>query len=206
MKIVSYIQIVISYICYAFLPIYYTLIDKNDRATMDWWGIALLLFSIINMFIGLYFLDRKVKEDGKGSKAQKILKYIVKLPVYLLLAPFLIIGVLCYLPFVLLTSEYALSKPLRKKGFRYKRERKPYTVLLIKENIIIKFAYEIYKISFDRGETFVDIVDSDLGTLEEKESLRDKMIEYQSASSLSKQRGDVVAPTEEFVIFLDKYL
>ncbi len=204
MKIFSYIQIIISYICYGFIAVYYIFMDK--RAYMDWWGIALLLFSIINMFIGLYFLDRKGEDDKKESNLQKILKHVVKLPVYLLLAPFCIIGMLIYMPCLLLTSEYALSKPLRKKGFRYKSERKSQVVLLTKEDVVIKLAYESYKISFNGGETFVDIIDSDLGTLEEKKELRDKMIEYQSASSLSKQRGDVVAPTEAFIIFLNKYL
>ncbi len=203
MKSAAYIQIILSYICLAFVFLYYQVIDKGHTGPMDWWGIVLVILSIINVFIGLHFL---AKNEGKETKLQTVLRHTASLPAYLLILPIILLWALVYIPFALLQSEYVLSRPLRKKGFRYKSKQKPYAVLLTRENVVIRFAYETYQISFDGGETFLNIVDSHLGTTGERNILRAKMEEYIYSSSLSRQKGDVAEPTHDFIVFLNQHL
>ncbi len=206
MRLAAYIGILLSYLFYGFIAIYYNFIDQSHVGTMDWWAIFLLILATVNIFIALYILYKKPTNDKEDKKAHKILKHIVRFPVYLLLLPLSVVFIVIYLLVTISQSVYVLSKPLRKKGFEFKRKRKPYSALLIKENVVIKFAYVDYKISFDNGKTFIDIVDSNLGTSEERDLLRTKTIEYITAASLSKQKGDVVEPIGYFIEFLNKYL
>ncbi len=206
MRKLIYIQIIVSYLCYSFVAIYYNVINKEFTGKMHWWGIAILIFATLNILLALYLLDKKTYKLSKEGILEKFLKQIVLLPVYILFLPFIIIISLFILFTSIKTSLYLVSKPLRTKGFKYKRKKKPWVVYLTKNNIIIKFSYESYQISFDSGITYINIIDTELGTMEERNILKDKVVEYIGSSSLERQKGDIIDPIHDFIKFLNKYL
>ena len=61
-------------------------------------------------------------------------------------------------------------------------------------------------ISFDNGENFVRIEESNLGFQYDRDELKFRLHEYITAPSLYKQKGDVVPPTSYFVDFLDNFI
>ncbi len=206
MRKLVYIQIILSYLCYAFIAIYYNVINKEHTGNMDWWGSAIIIIAILNIFLALYLLDKKTNKVASKSILEKILEYIVKLPIIILLIPLIILIFIFSLFTSISSSIFLVSRALRKKGFKYKSKTRPWIVFLTKNNIVIKFSYESYQISFDTGESYINIFDSDLGTIEERNILKDKVIEYIDANPLDKQRGDVVDPINDCIKFLNKHL
>ncbi len=81
MKTFSYIQIIISYLSFICLMIYYCFINKENNSPIDLVGGIILIVTILNLFIGLYILEKKEREDINNTLLQTILKHIVRIPV-----------------------------------------------------------------------------------------------------------------------------
>ena len=93
-------------------------------------------------------------------------------------------------------------KKLISKGFTYKYEKK--THILTKNNIVIWIFdnFEDYYISFDEGQNFIRVEESNLGTVYERNVLFTKLNAYKNAHPVDKQRGDAIPPISDFVNFL----
>lgn len=72
--------------------------------------------------------------------------------------------------------------------------------LFAKDNCVIKIIPDVsYQISFDHGDSFIDIVDSRLGTYEDRQCLAELVHRYHSCDYRDK---DMYALTPAFVKFL----
>ncbi len=205
MIVINYIQIILSHLCIAFLAVYYCIIDTSHVGNMDWWAIILLVGSTINIFIACTMLGKNDRKQ-KRSKLESVLCHVSLLPFYILTLPVFLIVFLISIPLSILSSRYILSKPLRKKGFKFSRKSKENRVFLTKGETVIMLAHKTYMISFDGTKNYTDIADCDLGSDEERSVLKEKVLRYINASSLDIQRGDVSEPISDIIIFLDKHL
>jgi hypothetical protein len=109
------------------------------------------------------------------------------------------------------SKKYNVKKRFRfliNKGYIVKKDKVFSNVYsFINNPIIIKVNQNnYYIISYDNGMSFVNIYDTEIGSLEERNKLREVMIEYQEAHPVDKQRGDVVDTAQFYINFLRKYL
>ena len=98
-------------------------------------------------------------------------------------------------------------KPLIAKGFvlrKYKKYKK--TIYNFKKgNIIIEISpYKSYRISFDGGITFEDVLETDLGLEEERKYLIKLVKKFDSCDYREKE--DCEDPLKAIVMFLTKNL
>lgn len=95
-------------------------------------------------------------------------------------------------------------KFLESAGFVFKRERRPYALKWVKKNVCISLQQNTYKICFNYSDTnpiYVNLFESDIGTLEEKQSLNGSIVSYQSAHLRDKMDNypDIHTPHVEFI-------
>lgn len=191
-----------------FLVTYYNCIEKNHEGPMDVWATCLLVFVTL-IFLVLLFITREnnvtisdcFKNKETGEKVSNVIFIILTSPLLLVT---IIISFFAYL----FHPEKSTFKPLIKKGFTYKKQKNKY--LLIKNSIHVIFPFDngIPLISFDGGENFENVlnVEKKLGSIQERENLKELQIKYEGAHPVDKQRGDAVPPTKQFVSYLEKYL
>ena len=134
----------------------------------------------------------------------------------IILKVFTILGMIFLFPIILLFIIFELIfgfnvskksfKKLIKKGFKYQNKNKAY--ILTRENIVIEILYSLedYYISFDNGENFVRIEESDLGLPYNRDELKRRLNEYKNAHPVDKQRGDALPPLSYFIDFLDNFI
>ncbi len=126
--------------------------------------------------------------------------------------PFTIIMLPIIVIFTIIDSKrYNIKRRFRfleKFGYTLKKEKAcKHEYYFEKSPIIIKIKQDCeYKISYDNGINFVNIYDTEIGTLEERSKLRDVMTAYQDAHPVDKQRGDAVDTAQFFIAFLSKYI
>ena len=74
--------------------------------------------------------------------------------------------------------------------------------------IVIEILYglEDYYISFDNGQNFVRVEESELGFQHNRDELKWRLKEYQCAHPVDRQRGDAKPPLSYFVDFLDNFI
>lgn len=196
----------------AFIAIYYNLINKEHTGPMDWWAIVLLVIPTFFMCFFRIIIDvRKISFEESFSKSG----FVRKLG-DMILKVFTILGMIFLFPIILLFIIYELIfgfnvskksfKKLTKKGFKYQNKNKAY--ILTRENIVIEILYSLedYYISFDNGENFVRIEESDLGLPYNRDELKRRLNEYKNAHPVDKQRGDALPPLSYFIDFLDNFI
>lgn len=194
---------IISILVSIFFVIYYKLIVKNHTGMMDWWAIVILVIPFIVLCVSRIVIEFSPIIEAETNIIKKIIMTISEL----LLLPIMLIYliVVLFIPSMGSVNKKTFKK-LIDKGFTYKYKNKVYT--LKRENIEIQILanLENYYISFDSGENFVRIEESNLGFQYDRDELKFRLHEYITAPSLYKQKGDVVPPTSYFVDFLDNFI
>ncbi len=149
----------------------------------------------------------------KRTMVMKLLKKINNIFTFIFFTiPFTILMLPIIVLFTLIDSKkYNVKKRFRfliNKGYIVKKDKVFSNVYsFINNPIIIKVNQNnYYIISYDNGMSFVNIYDTEIGSLEERNKLREVMIEYQEAHPVDKQRGDVVDTAQFYINFLRKYL
>lgn len=136
------------------------------------------------------------------NKLKNIFTYILLIPFFILVFPLIIVLTLIE------SKKYNIKKRFRfliNRGYIIKKDKNVY--YFIKDPIIIKIKQDVqYKISYDNGKKFLNIYDTEIGTLEERYKLREVIIEYQGSHPVDKQRGDVIDTAQFFISFLQKYI
>ena len=196
----------------AFIAIYYNLINKEHTGPMDWWAVVLLVIPTFFFCFFRIIIDiKKISFEESFSKSS----FVRKLG-DIILKVFTILGMIFLFPIILLFIIFELIfgfnvskksfKKLIKKGFKYKNKNKAY--ILTRENIVIEILYSLedYYISFDNGENFVRIEESDLGLPYNRDELKRRLNEYKNAHPVDKQRGDALPPLSYFIDFLDNFI
>lgn len=196
----------------AFIAIYYNIINKEHTGPMDWWAVLLL---VVPTFFFCFFriiidvkkitLDQSFSKSSFVKKISNIMLKILTVLGMIFLFPIIILFVIVELIFGFNVSKKSFKK-LIKKGFKYKKKDKVY--ILTRDNIVIEILYglEDYYISFDNGENFVRIEESELGLQYNRDELKWRLLEYKSAHPVDKQRGDALPPLSYFVDFLDNFI
>ena len=168
---------------------------------MELWAILLMVIPFAIMCISRIIIEVNSMDIGKSDNVVGKLFTILGV---ILLFPILIVYALIVLCFAG-TNKRSFRK-LTIKGFKYRYKNKKF--ILQKENVVIEIVHNLqeYRISFDRGETFVNVEESHLGTASEREELKFQLYEYQHSHPVDMQRGDAVPPLDYYITFLDAYL
>ena len=202
-EIVLIISGILSILVSIFLVIYYKLIIKNHTGMMDWWAIVILVIPFIVLCVSRIIIEFTPIIVVENNIIKKIIMTISEL----LLLPIMLIYfiVALFIPSMWSVNKKTFKK-LIDKGFAYKYKNKVYT--LKRENIEIQILanLEDYCISFNNGENFVRIEESNLGFQYDRDELKFRLHEYITAPSLYKQRGDVIPPVSYFVDFLANFI
>ncbi len=197
-----------------FLALYYCVLNQQRTGPMDWWAIILLaipaaVLMVSRILIEIYFVD--VDESFKGKnlwgKIGAFINRIIMGVATVLVLPIGFIALIVLVPFGCFGIPGKKSfKKLITKGFQYKSKNKAH--MLTKNEIVIRipFDYEDCYISFDHGENFVRVEESDLGSKYDRDALKSKLDAYRNAHPLDKQRGDALPPVSAIVDFLDNNL
>ena len=107
---------------------------------------------------------------------KNIFSYVLLIPLFILMVPVIIILTLME------SKKYNIKKRFRfliDRGYIVKKDKESKNVYyFIKDPIIIRIIQDVeYKISFDNGNNFLNIYDSEIGTLEERIKLINVMME-----------------------------
>ncbi len=212
-KIILIISGLTTIIISAFLALYYCVINKEHEGMIDWWAIVLLIFPMLMMIFSriiLYLNNEDIEESYKNKNFfEKIwitIKNLITLISEVLILPFFFIYLIIELFYV---SSYPTKKEFKKllnKGFKYKKKGKVY--ILSKDKFIIEILYSLedYYISFDNGQNFVRVEESELGFQHNRDELKWQLKEYKCAHPVDRQRGDAKPPLSYFIDFLDNFI
>ncbi len=214
LKIVLVVSGIITILIAFLLALYYCVFNKQHTGPMDWWAIILLAIPTVVLMISRIILDILCIDVDEYFKAKNIwdrmrasiisiingLATVLVLPIDILI----MIALLFISPFF--TPGKRSFKKLITKGFKYEFKDKNY--ILTKDKTIIRVFHDFqeYYISFDNGENFVRVEESDLGSSRDRKVIKCKLDEYINAHPVDKQRGDARPPITEFVDFLDHNL
>ena len=209
-KLIWKISGIISILLAIFLSFYYRIFNENYEGVIDWWAVVvitipvvILMVTRILIFIWNVDIDESFTDKNFIEKMDVCINKLVMLISTVLILPigclFLIVSFIyncCTLP-----GKKSFKK-LISKGFKYKYENRTY--ILTKSNIVIwVFAnFEDYYISFDEGQNFSRVEESNLGASYDRELLKRKLNAYKNAHPVDKQRGDALPPISDFVNFL----
>lgn len=202
-EIVLIISGIISILVSIFLVIYYKLIIKNHTGMMDWWAIIMLVIPLVVLCVARIIIEFTPIIVVENNIIKKIIMTISELLILPIMLIYLIVAL--FIPSMWSVNKKTFKK-LIDKGFTYKHKNKVYT--LKRENIEIQILanLEDYYISFDSGENFVRIEESNLGFQYDRDELKFRLHEYITAPSLYQQRGDVIPPVSYFVDFLANFI
>ena len=68
------------------------------------------------------------------------------------------------------------------------------------------YSLEDYYISFDNGQNFVRVEESELGFQHNRDELMFRLKEYKCTHPVDRQRGDAKPPLSYFIDFLDNFI
>ena len=159
---------------------------------------------LLLLFVSIHLTEIGKKENE--NKIDKCLKFLCFLPLYIILLPFALVALIFILIDSIKNSFARQTKPLRKKGFSLSKNKQNKAVVysLKKEACVIKIIpNNLYQISFNDGETFEEISTTKLGTIEEREKLKDIIEKYNGCDYRDK---DMYDPTRCYISFLIKNL
>lgn len=212
-KILLIISGLTTIIISAFLALYYCVINKEQEGMMDWWAIVLLIIPMLMMIVSRIVLElnnEDIEESYKNKNfLEKIWVTIKNLISHIsgaLILPFFFIYLIVELIGVSLYPTKKEFKKLLNKGFKYKKKDKVY--ILSKDKIVIEILYglEDYYISFDKGQNFVRVEESELGFQHNRDELKWRLKEYKCAHPVDRQTGDAKPPLSYFIDFLDNFI
>ena len=212
-KITLIISGLTTIIISAFLALYYCVINKEHEGMMDWWAIVLLIIPLLMMIVSRIVLELNNEDIEESYKNKNFLekiwitiKNLISLISGALILPFFFIYLIVELIGVSLYPTKKEFKKLLNKGFKYKKKDKVY--ILSKDKIVIEILYglEDYFISFDNGQNFVRVEESELGFQHNRDELMWRLKEYKCAHPVDRQRGDAKPPLSYFIDFLDNFI
>ena len=118
----------------------------------------------------------------------------------ILIFPFLIALIISIADSIFLSKQLKKIKDAGYKISKVKDNGKKVYLFAFKSLIIKFLPNQIEDISFDGGKTFVPILESSLGTAEEKEDLRNMKYQYQISDFRDKDIYDSTSITIEFIL------
>ena len=124
------------------------------------------------------------------------------MPVYVVMSPTIIMSLLES------HEKYDMKKRFKfllKRGYSY--EEIEHVSYFRKGEVVVKIFQDYeYKISYDGGNAYVNVYDTELGTQYERDVLKKAMADYASASIEEKREGSTVDTAYYFVKFMKGYI
>ena len=204
------VSIVLFFVSIIVAAVYYLILHPSHEGDMEPWA-KILLFLSFGIFAALHIAVNhfkvKLSDVTSSKRAERVIDSVSTFLGYIVVLPLALVAVIITLPFYLIFGERRTFKPLIKQGYKLSRDRREKCYILSSEKAIIKVDYSFteWLVSIDGGE-FIPIIDSEIGTEQERNTLRELLAKYESAHPVDKQRGDVRPPKAEFVAFLQRNL
>ena len=207
MKRIGYIGIIVSYIILACTAIFCIFVSPLNIGIVPK---ILIVLGLGLLFFSLLLIEKNTtKEDLVVTENRKLdlwLKAIAYLPVIVILGiPLIIISSVVTLIVHVRNNFKKQTKPLKMAGFKRetRKQGKNRRYLFIKGNCVVKIIpNESYEISVDGGTSFINIVDTDMGTYEERQHLAYLLKAYKTCDYRDK---DIYEPTAAVVALIVKY-
>lgn len=194
MRKIFYLAQTACWLTLCFLAMFYGLFFKGRQ--MQPWSIILLALAVVGYIVCLGF-GVKLVHNGNVERSERVLCIIAMLPVYVLIA-------LPALFMLLLFSDKRRDRFAFLKKLGFIRRKTDGEVIYTKgETIIVIKRNEVYDISFDGGESFLPIEDTELGTQEERDKLVSVMFEYVKGGKTASHAEE---PDVEFADFVRRYV
>lgn len=190
----SYLILLTSFILFCFI-----LETPNKIVLGACLGVALLL-----LFISIQLTTKEILEEK--TNIDKILKFLCALPLFIIFLPLALIALIFIFIDAFKNSFSRQTKPLRKKGFILSKRKQNKTVVYSfkKENCIVEIIPNAsYQISFNDGKIFEKVEDSKLGTIEERNELKDIIEKYNGCDYRDR---DIYLPDRHYISFLIRNL
>ncbi len=196
-KSIAYLLLILSYLIVGFILIYVNSINSNYNNNQLMVGFGIIIVVLIWLFAA--FLLSKEADTNVDGKIIAILKHIARLPLYIILIPILIVPAIIQ---IIIDNFRYKVRPLSKSGFKIRKIKvdKQNVYLLSKENIVIKIKeFDLYEISEDFGNTFVNIEDAKILSMEERGEFKECLFQYYGSDYRDK---DLYDPTRKLVSIL----
>jgi hypothetical protein len=180
-----------------FLGAYYNLIQPNHEGMMDMWAILLICIPVGLLIV--FIILENIFPTGAPVKGNKITERILDIIAIMLFPIAIIFSIFSF-------QRYNVKKRLRflkKYGFAVETNKNVYTYKLENIYILIQQDYT-YQISFDYGNTYTNLYDCNIGIEQDKNKVKNDLIEYESSHPVDKQRGDVIDTLVSVINFLKK--
>ena len=180
-----------------FLGAYYNLIQPNHEGTMDMWAILLICIPVGLLII--FIILENIFPTGAPVKSNKITERILDIIAIMLFPIAIIFSIFSF-------QRYNVKKRLKflkKYGFAVETNKNVYTYKLENIYILIQQDYT-YQISFDHGNTYTNLYDCNIGAEQDRNKVKNDLIEYESSHLVDKQRGDAIDTLASVINFLKK--
>ena len=201
---------IFTMLSFVFLAVYHIFADE------PLWGFPVWIVADVVLFFAIKGIKAKCNiqygqmfgDATKQKKFEDISNVVFGVIVAIILLPITLVLVVDSLCFAYATRQKKIFEPLLQKGFGLQKDKQNHCYLLQKQNVVVAFSFDEndYTTSFDGGKSFVDVVDSTLGTSCERQILQNVQQTYKDALPVEKQRFEVDIPTEKFVSFLARWL
>ena len=200
-KRLGFFGILISYCIFLFTLIFFCFIGVQGHG--GWFALC-LISGVILLLLSIWMTAVRYDVAPKESKLDDWLRKLCFFPALL------VITLPCFLfSAIMITSDFIAHnfrrkvKALRKKGFSCSKTeqggKKVYS--LQKGDCVIRIIPdESYQISVNGGETFENIVDSVIGTKEEREELKRMIFEYNNCDYRDKDLYDLTRAHVRFIL------
>ena len=181
-----------------FLGAYYNLIQPNHEGTMDMWAILLICIPVGLLIV--FIILENIFPTGAPVKSNKITERILEIIIVIMFFPLAIIFSISSF------QRYNVKKRLKflkKYGFAVETNKNVYTYKLENIYILIQQDYT-YQISFDYGNTYTNLYDCNIGVEQDRNKVKNDLIEYKGTHPVDIQRGDAIDTLASVINFLKK--
>lgn len=200
MRKFSYIGVILSYCLLIATAVYYIFFSEG---TQGLW--AQLLVGLGVLLLSLALLAKS--GAGEHTGAERVLRTVCLLPVYLLLIPlFLLALVFLFFHLIYYGFAYGIKKqarPLIKLGFKYSacREGGAKAHYLRRGDCVFRIIDNaVFDVSSDGGASYSSVFDSEIGEAAERAALRKLFEDYLAAGEKEKEDLDVTSFVLRFLV------
>ena len=199
MRFYVYFSRIISLLIDIFTVVYFVALTGLLPSFAIYFVIGGCALAFLNWCFAENAWDRyKSKHEVKENKVEKAIDVACSVPVYAVMSPTIIMSLLES------HGKYDMKKRFKfllKRGYSY--EEIEHVSYFRKGETIVKIFQDYeYKISYDGGNAYVNVYDTELGTQYERDVLKKAMADYASASIEAKREGSTVDTAYYFAKFI----
>ncbi|MBQ9709103.1 MAG: hypothetical protein IJV67_00585 [Clostridia bacterium] len=190
MRKMFYVGQTVCWLALCFVAVFYGWIFRGRQ--MQAWSIILLVCAGLG-YLACLAVGVRFVHNGEVERSEKVLSIIALLPVYVLIA-------LPALFMLLFFSDRGKDGFIFLKKHGFKRQKADGEIVYSKDQTVLRIkSGESYDISFDGGESFLPVEDTELGTQEERDELVAVSFNYLKNGRKVTAEVDTDAAFAEFI-------